>query len=357
MDSVEKERLIAIINWPYIPATVETKYGILISLLLRPPTPKEQAKAAMVYSCEYQRGIALGLSSEYDIIKDMISLNIWSDQKDIQIKGLREDIHNIRRGLLDFLFNRTKLEKARTLLRRAESVLFEKLAQRYNLTENSAEAHALICQQRYLISSIAETENGDLFWKSQSDFEESDDISVIRQLCELFFKQSRISMKIIRELARSQEWRAYWEITKNTNDLFDGSVVCWSLNQRELAYWSTIYDAVHGAYEKPSKDIIEDDDLLDSWFIREGEKKENSNISSKPNKKGFNEEFIMSDRDGSKHVYDMNDSNSRAKIQARQKVVNQRGVVKEQDMPDSQRDMREKLSGMQRQHIKDISRR
>ncbi len=235
MDIATTERLIARISWGYIPITVALRDSTLIPLLLHPPTPKEQAKAAMIYSIEYQRAIVTGLSNEDTIINDMIILGRWSHQKNIEIKGLQEDIHKIRRGLLDFLFNRTKLEKVRALLRRAESALFERLSQKHDLTQNSAEAHALICQQRYLIGRITETEDGELLWPEESDFEQFDDIDIIIQLCELFFKQSCISTKLIRELARSQQWRIYWEISKNTNDLFDNPVILWSLNQRELA--------------------------------------------------------------------------------------------------------------------------
>jgi len=357
MDIAAKERLIARINWGYIPATVSTRDGNFISLLLHPPTPEEQAKAAVIYSVEYQRAIIAGLSNEDTIINDMIVLNRWNSQKDIEINGLQEDIRKIRRGLLDFLFNKTKLEKARTLLRRAESALLDRLSQKYDLTKNSAEAHALICQQRYLISRITETEDNHLFWFTENDFEQFDDINIILQLCELFFKQSRISTKIIRELARSQQWRIYWEIAKNTNDLFDHPVSSWSFNQRELVYWSTIYDSIYSAYERPSKDIIIDDDLLDSWFIRQSEKIEGriqSGITPISNKSGRKEEFIMADKDGAKRVYKMNDPSARIQIKARQKLLNQQGSIREQDMPDSQREMRQQLVEMQQKHVKNI---
>jgi hypothetical protein len=120
MDVAEMERLIARISWEYIPTTIRTQNNHFISLLFRSPTPKEQSKAAIVYSLEYQRGIVLGLPSEKDAITDMIITKQWNPEIDIQIEGLRKDIHKIRRGLLDFVFNRTKLEQARSLLRRAE---------------------------------------------------------------------------------------------------------------------------------------------------------------------------------------------------------------------------------------------
>lgn len=360
MDVAEKERLISVISWGNIPVTVGAKNGDILSLLLPPPTPKQQAKATLVYSIELRKAIATKLPSEQDLLVDFISLGQWSPNKELEIEGLQKDIHTIRRGLLDFLFNRTKLEQARSLLRRAEDALIERLNKRHSLLMNSAESHAEVCRQRYLIGLITETEDEKLFWPTIEHFNNHNDNLLVLQLCEAFFYTSRISVALIRELARSSQWRVYWEIAKNTNDLFDNPVSSWSLNQRELAYWSTVYDSVNNAFEKPSGDVVEDDDLLDSWFIRQGEKIEDKTQKvpvSQHNKPGANETFIMADNEGAKQVYKMNDSASRIKLKARQKVLQREGAVKEQNMPDSQMDMRQQLANMQTKQVKDIGRR
>jgi len=360
MNTAAIERLIAKISWGYTSATVSTQDGKLVSLLLRPPIPKEQAKAAMVYSTERHRATLIGLPSEEEILIDLIALGRWNIETEDEIAGLEKDIHTIRRGLLDFLFNKTKLEQARSLLRRAENALINRFYHKHNLLQNSAEAYAEVCQQRYLIGRITETESGNLFWPTETDFDECSDSELITQLCEIFFQKSRLSISIIREIAKSNVWRTYWEITKTVHDLFDGPVSGWSLDQRELAYWSTIYDSVHAAFERPSKDIIVDDDLLDSWFIRQGEKiesKTQTGMAPQPLKPGRSEQFIMADREGAKRVYDMNDPIVRVKLKARQKVIREKGAVREQDMPDSQGEMRQQLMEKQRKHVKDIGHR
>ncbi|KKN98909.1 hypothetical protein LCGC14_0141540 [marine sediment metagenome] len=359
MNVSEKEMLIDQIICKDISATILDRNDALISFVLHSPTPKEQAKAATVYLVEYQRAIISGLFNEEDTIKNMIILGDWSEQKETEIAGLYKDIHTIRSELLDLIFNTTKLERARSLLRRAETALLDRLSQRHTILNNSAESHAINCQQRYLISCITETEDGLLFWDTINDFEKFEDISIVTQLCEFFFTKSHLSSKKIRELARSQRWRMYWEVAKATNDLFDGSVSRWSWNQIELSYWSTIYDSVYEAYERPSRDIIVDDDLLDSWFIKQGEKSNNKTTVNTPSHSGKsggrNEEFIMADKEGAKRVYNINDSNSRAKIQARQKILNRQGVVSDQNMPDSQMELRQQAVEKERQHIKSIS--
>jgi len=360
MDSATIERLIARISWEYVPATVRNIDGQLISLFMRSPTQSEQSKAAHLYNVELSRAITVGLPSEKNVLETLISIGQWSEQQESEINGLHEDIHTLRKGILDFVFNRTKLEQTRSLLRRAENVLISKLNTRHNLLQGSAEAHAEICRQQYLIGRITETEDHVRLWKTEDDFSKCEDQELINELCTIFFQKSRIPVVIIRELARSQQWRMYWETAKQTNDLFDGPVIRWSLNQRELAYWSTIYDSVYNAFERPSKDIIEDDDLLDSWFIRQGEKiegKTSGGIKSNINKSGRNEEFVMADREGAKRVYNMNDPISRAKIKARQKLLKEQGKIREQDMPDSQNEMKMQLSDMQSKKVRSINSR
>ncbi len=360
MDAAAKERLIARISWGYIPVTVSTQEGSLVSLLLHPPTPKEQTQAAMVYETERQRAAVIGLPPEDELLQSLIELERWSLDEEEKIEGIQKDIQTIRRGLLDFLFNTTRLEQARSLLRRAEDALVERLNKRHSLLQNSAEAHAEICQQRFLIGQIAEREDGQHFWNTKEEFDNYSDTGLISQLCSAFFYTSRIPISFIRSLARSQQWRMHWEIAKSTNDLFSNPVSAWSLNQRELAYWSTIYDSVYSAFERPSSDIVYDDDLLDSWFIRQGEKIEGGtqkNKINKPNKPGRNEEFIMADQDGAKKIYKMNDPGARTQLRARQKLLERKGAIKEQDMPDSQNEMRQQLMDKQRKHVKNISHR
>ena len=352
------DKLIATISWGSIPAVVSTYDEEIISLVLRPPTPREQAMAVLVYNRELKRGSVMGLLSEQNMLSHLMVLGQWSTEKENEIEGLYKDIQTIRRGLMDFVFNTTRLEHARSLLRRAEKALMERLNKKNRLLQNCREANAELCQQRYLISQITEDECGNKFWSRTEDFDNHPDSALILQLCECYYSESRMLSSDIRRLARSQQWRPYWEVSKSTNDLFDNPVVLWSSNQRELAYWSTIYDSVYSAYERPSKQVINDDDLLDSWFIRQGEKvdsKSNESSVNKPSKPGRNEEFIMADQDGAKRVYNLNDPGSRAKIRARQKVLRQKGSVTEQNMPDSQREMRQQLSTMQKDHVKSIN--
>lgn len=218
-------------------------------------------------------------------------------------------------------------------------------------------------QQRFLISNITEKPDGTKYWKTQQDFDDDSDTELIHYLCAKYF-ETVISTSAIRIIARSGEWRNIWNAAKNTGQLFDNSNSAWSSSQKELAYWSHAYDSVFEAYERPSKDIIEDDDLLDSWFIRQADKidarsKKSAveNQAAKTKKHGRQEQFIMTDKKGAKRVYDANDPMSRARILAKQRLIEKHGEVREQDMPDSQLEMKQQLMANRQKHAKSISSR
>ncbi len=215
-------------------------------------------------------------------------------------------------------------------------------------------------QQRYIISQITLTQNGDKFWPTTQIFDSSIESKLIDKLCMVFFRTSKIDTKIIREIARSNIWRSMWSSCQKSGNPFGKSVIDLSFNQRDLVHWSCIYDGVYEAYERPTSDIIEDDDVLDSWFMKQGEKIENRSRKqfgedSLPTPKfkragGRNEQFIICDADGAKDVYKMNDPGARNVIRRKQAIVNEKQSVKEQYMPDSQNEMRQIAMNQSRKH-------
>ena len=360
MEHADIERLVDIISWGKTLVRDSS-----VRLILRNPTPEEKARAALIYTQALITATSIGVMTEAETLASLIEFDQWSEKKEQEIEGIKTDINTIRRGLLDFLFQRDRLEKARSLLRSAEKALTERLTARQELVRTSAESQALLEQQRYLIGLVAETEDGQPYWSSREVFGEETDTDFVQRLCQVFFETS-IPTATIRKVARSGIWRAKWGAAKQLGHLFDNEMPEWSQAQCDLVHWSIAYDSVYEAYERPSEDIIEDDDVLDSWFIRQHEKLEaRTNKStgekqidnSKSRKGGRNEQFLMADAEGAKKVYDMNDPMSRIKIRARQKMLQEKGAVQEQHMPDSQREMKQQLSEMQRKHVKSINSR
>src|SRR5690606_37527210 len=104
----------------------------------------------------------------------------------------------------------------------------------------------------------------------------------------------------------------------------------WSYNQNELSRWSYIYDIVFESMDRPSEQVVEDDDLMDSWLIRQSErvasqtkKRESESVLGQAGggKNGRNEMFVVADAKGAQRVYDLNDPSARGLVKQTQQFV------------------------------------
>lgn len=359
MDHFEIEKLIDSISCDKIITEQILSNGTLIELILYNPSTIDKKKSFIIYEKEYNKAIDLGLFTEEELKIFFIENGLWSIEKEIRIETIRSDINKITKGLLGLIFQKNKLNTAKLMLRKAEKELMNLIIEKNILLKNSAENYGLSQKQKYIISRIVYNENGERFWRSICDFENEQNVILINKLCSLFFEESRLNNKTIREIARSYQWKTIWCISKNSRCLFDELLINWTENQVNLAYWSHVYDMVMESYERPSKDIIEDDDLLDSWLINQNDKIENkckgNKIDNVKNKnKGKQEVFVFADKDGAKDVYGLNDGLNRLKIQAKQKAIGSKGNIKEQNLPDSQIEMREQLANQIKNKMSDI---
>lgn len=348
MNRAERERLIHVISWGRVVTAATLQNGATARFVLRPASPEDNARAAIAYEAAYQSALQQGTMTETEALAFARETARWSVEEDEQIKDLHENIRKLVRGLLDYLFRLQELEKIRAAIRLTERKLTELYVKRAGLLHETVEQYATTAQQRHIISRVTETDDGKPFWPTEEAFGACTDLPLIARLVEFYFAGSRIEEAVIRELARTDPWRSIWAVVKERGQLFSGEVCSWSLSQAELARWSRIYDMVYESMERPSELVIDDDDLLDSWLIRQSEKiadgakqKESERIvGAQAGKPGRNEVFIVADQKGAKRVYDLNDARGRRIVQQTQAVVAERGTVREVDLPQSQQELR-----------------
>jgi len=351
MDSRQIERFVDKISCGKVITEQKLKNNSKIKLILYSPDPFDRAISSEIYENEYDTAISMGILTEKELMCFLIENGQWSVGNNIKIEQIRNDIQKITRGLLDFILQTTKLERARLMLREAERSLIELIQNKNSLLINTAENYAIMQQQRYIISKITCIANNKKLWENEINFEMEQDLELINKLTKLFFEESRIGHNILRLIARSHYWKTIWISSKNSNVLFNLSPTEWTENQKGLVYWSTVYDNVMESYERPTNKIIEDDDLMDSWFIRQSDKmdEQSSKNSVKDvvkdiNKPGRKESFIITDAIGAKDVYKMNDQSAKIRLKAKEKMISKYGIVKEQDTPESQEEMRIQLT-------------
>ena len=356
MDENARQRLLDQISWGNILVTEDTP----VPLVLHIPTSEIKAKSSILYELHFNKALQDGLMRKELVIEHFTVLGEWNPQTDVEIGGIRDDIQTMKKGLLDYIFQKEKLEKVRATIRNAEKALIERLVMRMQLTKISAESQALMMQQRFVISKITKTMDNVLYWPTDKAFSDERNVELINRLVNIFYQGAAVSVGQMRELARTHPWRGLWMANKDNGHWFNKSPEEYSDLQQSLLYWSCIYDVVYESMDRPIKDVIEDDDLLDSWFLRQTDKVEKNareelfkpQTDKMKHKDGRQEQFIVTDETGAEKVYSLNDPINRAKIKAKQQIIKKQIVIKEQHMPDSQAEMRQLAMKQWRDKVK-----
>ena len=366
MERAGKERVLARIAWGKVRARIDLG-GSPQVFVLRPPTEEERGRSAIVYDEQYEDALAQGMMTNADAIAHAVSVGRWCDRDDATIEGLRSDIEKLVRGMLGYLLQNDRLEVIRKAMRRAEDVLTTKLLEQEALLGETAETYARMRQQWALVGMIAEDDAGQPVWPTIEAFESCENTGLVQSLVDFYFVGSRFPTRVIREIARRDPWRSVWMAAKSTGFPFASPPTRWSEDQKELVRWSQVYDAAFESPERPSQRVIEDDDLFDSWLLRQHEeidrrtrKKEADDLlkAHRGTKKGGRQEvFILTDRKGAKDVYNLNDPKNRASIRRKQQIIAGRGKVKEAELPESQAEMRAQIVAAQREHVQRGKRR
>ena len=98
--------------------------------------------------------------------------------------------------------------------------------------------------------------------------------------------------------------------------------------------------------ECPADSVFEDDDMFDGWMIdqrrtRESDQKQKQVDTMKNISDKAQEVFLFAPtREDADNIYNLNDEDSRRKIQQRQKFISDHGSVEAKDLPDTKLELR-----------------
>lgn len=131
---------------------------------------------------------------------------------------------------------------------------------------NSVEHGAESSRMGYLISrcTLFGLEMKERYWKDYPAFLSENDHHLLNE-CKKNFREiiSGIPANKIRAIARSEEWKKRWEISKKIGgQVFDGASSNWDKNKIELCYWTNFYDNIISYLNLDNPGLLEDDDEL-----------------------------------------------------------------------------------------------
>jgi hypothetical protein len=151
-----------------------------------------------------------------------------------------------------------------------------------------------------------------------------------------------LSVSDYRKIAKSDLWRSLWNVGKT--NIFKNAVSEWTEEQLTIVSYSMMYDSVYEHPEKPTDNVISDDDMLDGWMIiqrRAIEKsKKQDDILKTNNKLGKAQEvFIFTDsEEGIQEVMSMNSDEAMMDIAHREHVINKYQHIEHTELPDIQKE-------------------
>lgn len=317
--------------------------GVKIKVL--PPTIEDEYLANEVFQESYDQALMDDIFTEDEMWEWMAERGLWSQEKDDKIKGIEKDIENMKAGMFNERFNPALVKQTRRLLRNAEIAKNRLVNEKHELFGKTCEG--LATQHKALA----------IFEKCcyvGSELLDCDDIDVTS----LYYEYNRklLSETQLRDLARNDPWRLAW-LMKDQAPLFANHGDRQLTNdQKGILIWSNMYDNIQESMECPSEDVIEDDDMLDGWFIIQRKKADSEKakieLEKKTNAKIANSDeiHIMA---GSKReadqIHSMNSVHADRVRKQRLATVKRKGTATDLDF----KDVRIELGNQQHQNFKE----
>lgn len=219
---------------------------------------------------ELNKAIAEGVRSEQELLAFAREGGYWGKFED-EIEAKSDD----HLAFLQAEFEAKKKFKARQniIKLQIEDVIAKKEAVSKKRTEfriNSAEYVAHEFASFALLRRVAYDLNGKQLFSNEQDFVhyKNSYIIFLYYLVQEMMNEGFLSIKNIRAIAKSTEWRLIWVLSReNLPAIFNRPVGDMNVNHRMLIYWSRIYDSAFERPEPPSNEIINDDERFDNWLV------------------------------------------------------------------------------------------
>jgi len=302
-----------------------------VKLKVVTPTIEQEFDINQVYEDSFVSSVEKGLMTEKEMLGWMIERKLWEEGEEKKIEILKKDIEKCKLGIYEAANDFKLVQRLKVYARAGERQLEELISKKRKYFSNTCEGIANI-DRIHAFLRICCYNGSDL-----CDF----DTVPIEYVCSEYFSMT-LSESQIREICRNDPWKSLW-LMNDTGcySLFSNSDRELSIDQKSVLVWSRMYDNVQESLDCPPDDIINDDDMLDGWFIsqrqkREEEKKE-KDMDNTLNPKVANSEEVYipvnSEKDH-KRVNEMNSKTSQMIKKQRAAQIKTQGSVLQHDLKD-----------------------
>lgn len=360
MSPEEIERAIAKIAWGgrFIEARdcEDTKHVLII----KPLSIRQRNFVEFVYDDALNEARRAGIFTKFDLYAQYKAKGIWTSADDEKIEKLEEEIEKLRK-LAEVARGRDKkrFDKQLANLRTSYNEVGDK---RYKLFLPSAEMYASEVKSLGLVFCSTYDDQERRLWDNWNKFLNNADDVLIGGILSGLRNLDTFTATQIRKIARHPSWRFRWNGSKSIGNLFGKPISEFDAEQQSLLYWSQVYDSVYESMERPSDEVIDDDDALDKWFEDQSRKDKAKRIEKDGNigkmklssrMRNSGEVFIVTNPDINPNapkredVDELNTEFIRKFKQQEAEKIKEKGVLNETELRDRKNRIARKVIGSQ----------
>lgn len=267
-------------------------------------------------------------------------------ENDEQYEQLSKTLDDLKVELYGALYNERKQKQLRNRIKQVNKGMRKSLEKKYSLDYMTLENHAETTRDEFLTAICITDSHGNPVYSYDNWNKEG---NYVLQRFLNYLASNIITVEQYREIARTDPFRPIWMIGQG--ECFGVPSSLLSPDQRALVMYSRMYDNVYEHPERPSDEVIEDDDMLDGWFIkerREADKdRKKKEIDKLMDKKGANrhnaggELFVMAEtQQEANKIRELNDLTGKMRMRQRESAIVEKGTLHEHQLPDVQLELR-----------------
>lgn len=234
------------------------------------PHNELKIKANLVYESAYKKALSSGLLPKKELEKLILERGIFSESDAAKVTKLQSQLAAQEVVLSKTLKVKANQERIRDIIKGIKSEISTLLYKKYSKLYMSAETKAEEEVNNYNCYESTYDSLGNKYWETYKDFLNDTDDIIKNEIFYTYLTLIRgINISIIRYIARSTLWRIRYNNSMKTSETLLGiPAVDYTIDQLNLVYWSNYYDQIYSMMpsERPSFDVINDDELLDKFM-------------------------------------------------------------------------------------------
>lgn len=269
--------------------------------------------------------------------------NIWTSEDEDQLKTFETLLDDLKVQLYEAVLQPDKQATIRRNIKNFHKKIEKHTKKKHILDHMTLENYAENIKQKFITCMcISDFEGNNIY--SFEDFYTTKNFSIYQE-CITKIYENILSVSNFREIARTNPFRNLWSLSKS--NIYNCDPLEWTHDQQTLLIYSKMYDNVYDNPERPDDKVIEDDDMLDGWFIKsrreaekERKKKEANDLYS--HNDGNGDLFIMANsQDAAKKITGLNDIHSRMKMKQRDQALQEKGKLEPHQLPDIKQELKQ----------------